>query len=88
VTSLQRARTFLGRHWWKIVHFTTYTAALVFFTHGIIADPLVQGRPVDFIDAEKVYVELCALAVIVATIYRIRHRRSVTRLARSKTTSN
>ena len=88
VTSLQRARTFLGRHWWKIVHFTTYTAALVFFTHGIIADPLVQGRPVDFIDAEKVYVELCGLAVIVATIYRIRHRRSVTRLARSKTTSN
>ena len=43
---------------------------------GIIADPLVKGRPVDFIDAEKMYVELCALAVMVATIYRVRHRRS------------
>lgn len=85
MTSLKRVRTFLGRHWWKILHFTTYAAAIVFFTHGIIADPLVQGRPVDFIDAEKVYIELCALAVLVATIYRIRYRRSVTRLARSKT---
>jgi predicted ferric reductase len=85
VTSLKRVRTFLGRHWWKILHFATYAAAIVFFTHGIIADPLLQGRPVDFIDAEKVYIELCALAVLVAIIYRIRYRRSITRLARSKT---
>lgn len=85
VTSLKRVRTLLGRHWWKILHFTTYAAAIVFFTHGIIADPLLQGRPVDFIDAEKVYIELCALAVLVAIIYRIRYRRSITRLARSKT---
>ena len=85
LTSLKRVRTFLGRHWWKILHFTTYAAAIVFFAHGIIADPLLQGRGVDFIDAEKVYIELCAVAVLVATIYRIRHRRSVTRLARSKT---
>jgi len=87
VTSLKRVRTFLGRHWWKIVHFTTYAAAIVFFTHGIIADPLLKGRPVDFIDAEKVYIELCAIAVIVAAIYRVKYRRSVTRLARSKATS-
>ena len=51
----------------------------VFFVHGVIADPLLQGRPPDLIDAEKVYVELCALAVIAATIMRIRHRRSITR---------
>jgi len=87
VTSLKRVRTFLGRHWWKIVHFTTYAAAIVFFTHGIIADPLLKGRPVDFIDAEKVYIELCAIAVLVATIYRVRYRRSVTRLARSNKTA-
>jgi hypothetical protein len=44
--------------------------------HGIIADPLLQGRPVDFIDAEKVYVELCAAAVLLGTLWRIRHRRA------------
>src|SRR4051812_27595299 len=82
VTSLKAVRARLGRHRWKLIHYTTYAAAAVFFTHGVVADPLLQGRPVDFIDAEKVYVELCALAVVVATIFRIKYRRSVTRLAR------
>jgi sulfoxide reductase heme-binding subunit YedZ len=82
VTSLKRVRTALGRHWWKIVHYTTYGAAVVFFTHGIIADPRLQNRPVDFIDAEKVYVELCAVAVAGATIWRVNHRRTVRRAAR------
>ena len=85
VTSLRPVRTALGRHWWKLLHFTTYAAAVVFFAHGIIADPLLQGRPVDFIDAEKVYVELCALAVLVATVYRVKFRRSLTRVKRQAT---
>jgi predicted ferric reductase len=79
VTSLHRVRTALGRHLWKPIHYTTYAAAFVFFTHGIIADPALKNRAIDFIDAEKVYIELCALAVLVATILRIRSRRSVTR---------
>jgi predicted ferric reductase len=84
VSSLKRVRTALGRHWWKPIHYATYAAATVFFTHGILADPLLEGRPPDFIDAEKVYVELCALAVLVATFYRIKYRRSVTRAVRAK----
>jgi DMSO/TMAO reductase YedYZ heme-binding membrane subunit len=83
VSSLRPVRTALGRHWWKPIHFTTYAAALVFFTHGVIADPQLKNRPVDFIDAEKVYVELCALAVLVATCYRVRYRRSITRASRA-----
>jgi sulfoxide reductase heme-binding subunit YedZ len=79
VTSLKRVRTALGRHWWKTVHYTTYAAAGVFFTHGIIADPLLQNRPIDFIDAEKVYVELCAAAVAALTVWRIHHRRALRR---------
>jgi len=79
VTSLRRVRSALGRHWWKLIHYTTYAAAAVFFTHGIIADPLLQNRPVDFIDAEKLYVEGCAVAVIAATAWRFNHRRSTRR---------
>src|SRR4029079_17092763 len=82
-TSWKPIRTALGRHLWKPIHYTTYAAATVFFTHGVIADPLLKGRPVDLIDAEKVYVELCALAVIGATIWRIRHRRATRRAARA-----
>jgi DMSO/TMAO reductase YedYZ heme-binding membrane subunit len=83
LTSWKPVRSALGRHRWKPIHFATYAAAFVFFTHGIIADPLLKNRPVDFIDAEKVYVELCALAVLVATYFRIRYRRSVTRASRA-----
>lgn len=82
VTSLKPVRTALGRHWWKIVHFTTYAAALVFFTHGVMADPLLQNRPIDFVDAEKLYVESCAAAVATATIWRFKHRRSIRRAGR------
>jgi DMSO/TMAO reductase YedYZ heme-binding membrane subunit len=79
ITSLKPVRTALGRHWWKTVHYTTYAAAVVFFTHGIIADPQLKNRPVDFVDAEKVYVELCAITVAAAVIWRINHRRSIRR---------
>ena len=81
-TSWKPIRTALGRHIWKPVHFVTYAAAAVFFTHGVIADPLLKGRPVDFIDAEKVYVELCALTVLAATVWRVRNRRAIRRAAR------
>lgn len=76
VTSLKRVRSAIGRHRWKAIHYTTYAAAAVFFVHGVIADPLLQGRPVDFIDAEKLYVEGCAAAVAGAAVWRIRHRRA------------
>ena len=84
LTSLKRVRAAIGRHWWKLFHWATYAAAAVFFTHGILADPLLKGRPPDLIDAEKVYIEVCALLVIVATVLRIRHRRSVTRAVEHK----
>jgi methionine sulfoxide reductase heme-binding subunit len=83
VTSLKRARSALGRHWWKTIHYTTYAAAGVFFVHGVIADPLLQNRPIDVLDAEKVYVEGCALAVAGAIAWRIRHRRALRRAGRA-----
>ncbi len=83
VTSLKRVRSALGRHVWKPIHFTTYAAAGVFFAHGVIADPQLKNRPVDFVDAEKVFVEVCAIAVAAATAWRVRHRRAIRRAARS-----
>jgi DMSO/TMAO reductase YedYZ heme-binding membrane subunit len=83
VTSLKRSRSALGRHRWKAIHYTTYAAAAVFFIHGIIADPQLKGRPVDWIDAEKVYVELCAILLLGAVVWRIKHRRALRRAARA-----
>ena len=84
VTSLKTVRAALGRHRWKPIHYTTYAAAVVFFVHGVIADPEVKGRPIDFIDAEKVYVEVCVLLVIAAVVWRIQHRRVVRRAERAR----
>ena len=82
----------LGRKTWKTLHFTAYGVALLFFIHGILTDPKLKDAPIDFLDGEKVYVELCLLLVIVAIGYRVRwqlrqppprvHRRKTARLAR------
>jgi predicted ferric reductase len=62
----------LGRKTWKMLHFTAYGTATLFFVHGILADPKLKDGPVDFLDGEKVYVELCLLLVIVAAGLRVR----------------
>ena len=84
VTSLKRARSALGRHRWKAIHYTTYAAAAVFFVHGVIADPELKGRPVDWLDVEKVYVQLCAVAVLGAIAWRVRRRRAIRRAERAR----
>jgi len=55
VTSYFRPR--LGNRIWKKLHYTAYAAAAVFYTHGILIDPNLKGRPTDFLDGEKLLVE-------------------------------
>ena len=78
-------RRALGRQLWRSIHYTTYAAAIIFLVHGLIADPTVTGRAIDYIDGEKVYVEVCAALFMTLTIWRIRHTRAKRRaeLARS-----
>jgi predicted ferric reductase len=77
-------RRVFGRHRWKQLHFTAYAAAVVFYVHGVWADPLLKNRPVDFIDAEKSYVEGCALLVVAATIWRFNYGRRTHRIGRGR----
>ncbi len=65
-------RRVFAHHTWKLLHYTAYAAAAVFFLHGILADPNLKDQPVDWIDAEKVYVEGCAMAIAAATAWRFR----------------
>ena len=67
-------RRVFGRHRWKQLHYAAYAAAAVFYLHGIAADPLLKNRAPDYIDAEKVYVEGCALLVVGATVWRFKQR--------------
>jgi len=77
-------RRALGRRVWKSIHYATYAAAVIFFIHGLIADPTVTGRAIDYIDGEKVYVEVCVASFTVLAIWRIRHRRAKRRAELSR----
>lgn len=78
-------RRVFAHHTWKLLHYLSYVAAALFFVHGLIEDPNLKNLPIDWIDGEKVYVEACALLVIVATIVRIRFRRGPRGVARART---
>lgn len=64
----------IGRRRWKLLHFTTYAAAAVFFVHSILTDPTLKDNPVDYFDGEKVYIEVLALIMLLAIGLRIRYR--------------
>jgi len=79
-------RTAFGHRNWKRLHYTVYAAATAFFIHSLLTDPLLQNRSVDWLDAEKVFVEGCMLAVAAATVWRVRYgrQRSADRRARQR----
>jgi predicted ferric reductase len=64
----------IGRRRWKLLHYTTYAAAGVFFVHSILTDPTLKDKPVDYFDGEKVYIEILAVLILVAIGLRIRYR--------------
>ena len=65
----------MGRTWWKRVHFATYALFPLYAVHAILTDPALKDRSIDYLDGEKVYVELCVLAVMLAIGARIRWQR-------------
>lgn len=63
-------RVSLGRRSWKLIHYLSYVAAALFFLHSLLLDPELRNQPVDWLDAEKVFVEVCFLLVVVASLAR------------------
>ena len=70
VTSYYRHR--MTRHAWKLLHYVAYVSAAFFLWHSLFSDPTLKGNPVDWLDGEKVYIELCVLAVAAVSAYRVR----------------
>jgi len=50
-----------------------YAAALALFWHSIFTDPNLKNSSVDFFDGEKVFIELCLLAVASVGMVRWRY---------------
>jgi len=71
VTSYFRRR--MKRSDWKLIHLSVYAMAVLFLAHGIFSDQTLKDRKVDLLDGEKVAIEACGVALLLATGARIRH---------------
>jgi DMSO/TMAO reductase YedYZ heme-binding membrane subunit len=76
----------IGRRWWKRIHFATYALFPLYAVHAILTDPALKDRNIDYLDGEKVYVELCVIAVALAIGARVRWqtRQPAARVHRAK----
>jgi hypothetical protein len=70
VTSYFRLQ--LGRPLWKAFHFFIYAAAIALFWHSIFTDPNLKNSTIDFLDGEKVFVEICFVLIAVFGFLRWR----------------
>jgi predicted ferric reductase len=76
VTSvLWQERRAMSRRTWKWLHFATYLMFPMYAIHSVLTDPALKDHPIDYLDGEKVFVELCVAVVIVAIASRIRWQR-------------
>lgn len=60
----------LGFRLWKNIHLISYLTALLFCVHGVWMDPLLKNRPIDWLDAEKLYCLLLSATLLFAGMLR------------------
>ncbi len=79
ITTQKAVKNRLGFRTWKNIHLISYGTALLFVIHGIVMDPELKDRPIDWLDGEKLVSEICGLVLVVAMVIRyrwhLRHRR-------------
>jgi methionine sulfoxide reductase heme-binding subunit len=69
---------------WKNIHLVSYGTAILFIIHGIVLDPQLKDRPVDFFDGEKLVSEGCAVVLLIATVLRYNYYKQTKDRLRSK----
>ncbi|MCX6211983.1 MAG: ferric reductase-like transmembrane domain-containing protein [Bacteroidetes bacterium] len=74
ITTQKIIKKKIGTTTWKNIHIISYGTGLLFIVHGLVMDPLLKDRPIDFLDPEKLLVELCALVLLLAFIYRYQYK--------------
>lgn len=60
---------------WRVLHYVSYFAIIPLALHSVITDPKLQDRPIDWFDAEKLFVILCCLVIIALSLYRFSFRK-------------
>ena len=67
ITSIYRIA--LGRKLWKALHYLVYPSAALLFVHGILTNQNLDNKSVDYLDGEKVFIEICLLVVVAASAW-------------------
>ena len=75
ITTQKGIKRRLGFRAWKNIHLISYGTALLFVIHGVVMDPELKDRPIDWLDGEKLLSEICGLLLIAAAFIRWRHYR-------------
>lgn len=73
---LWQERRAMSRRLWKRLHFATYAMFPFYAIHGVFSDPALKDHAPDYLDGEKVFVELCVLVVLLAIAWRVRWQAS------------
>jgi predicted ferric reductase len=72
VVATSYARHRFTRRAWKRLHYAAYAVAGAFLVHGLLADPTLRSRPVDWLDGEKIGIEVCVALIAVLGVLRLR----------------
>lgn len=73
ITSQKLISNQLSFRAWKNIHLIAYTTSILFLIHGLLMDPLLKDRPTDWLDPEKLFIELCTIIFLVAVFLRVRY---------------
>lgn len=55
---------------WRKLHHLSYFTIVPLILHSVITDPKLQDRPIDWLDAEKLFVILCCVIIVGLAFYR------------------
>jgi len=73
ITSQKLIKKQLSFRVWKNIHLIAYATSFLFLIHGVLMDPMLKDRPTDWLDAEKIFAEGCAIIFITAVFLRVRY---------------
>ncbi|HEY6852850.1 MAG TPA: ferric reductase-like transmembrane domain-containing protein [Gemmatimonadales bacterium] len=71
VVTTSYARHRMTRRMWKRLHYTAYAVAGSFLIHGLLADPSLRDHAIDWLDGEKVGIEICAGLLVALGVWRL-----------------
>jgi DMSO/TMAO reductase YedYZ heme-binding membrane subunit len=74
ITTQKVIKKKLGTTTWRNIHVISYATGLLFIVHGLVMDPLLKDRPIDFFDPEKLLVEASALVLVAAFVFRYKYK--------------